>query len=185
MKRNTKLIIKTLFFIFGALAILSSCNAEKKYQKALNIVRGDTPKFRDACQEAFPSVPTEFIEGKTIVKFDTITETEYIECPEPTIDNPKPKVKIETKTIYETKTKTDTIKIQDQKIISKYITEIQSLERDREFWRNITDQKQNEIEKLKDENRDLSKKVTNKNWIIGSLFTLILLFVGFKLFIKK
>lgn len=137
---------------------LWSCasQSEKRYNKSLNIVRGDTNKFRDACEVAFPRVPTQYIKGDEIVRTDTIEVPGLtIECPELTIDNPKPAVKCPPNKIIDNSThRVDTIKVADTRELSKLKTEIQTLEK------YISELRKSNTE-CENANKDLSKQYLN------------------------
>ncbi|WP_312208269.1 hypothetical protein [Empedobacter sp.] len=142
-----------LFLTFLLTLTLWSCasqkQAEKRYNKSLNIVRGDMNKFLDACDIAFPRVSTQYIKGDVIVQTDTIeVPGPIIECPKPTKENPKPAVKCPPNKIIDNSTqRVDTIKVADTRELSKLKSEIQTLE--------------NYIIELKNSNKDCEK--TNKD----------------------
>lgn len=147
---RTNLPQRILLFITILLTLtLWSCSSqkqiEKRYNKSLNIVRGDTDKFRDACDVAFPRVPTQYIKGDEIVRTDTIeVPGEVIDCPEPTKEIPKPTVQCPpTKIIDNSTHRTDTIKVADTLELSKLKSEIRTLEK--------------YIIELKDSNKDCEK----------------------------
>lgn len=147
---RTNLPQRILLFITILLTLtLWSCSSqkqiEKRYNISLNIVRGDTDKFRDACDVAFPRVPTQYIKGDEIIRTDTIeVPGPIIECPEPTKDFPKPTVKCPpTKTIDNSTHRVDTVKVADTLELSKLKSDIKVY--------------QNYIEELKQSNKDCEK----------------------------
>lgn len=116
-----------------------SCASQK--DKAWNYVQTSPTEFAEWCQERFPLVQTQYIPGKKEIIFDSIlVPGETLECPEPTLLNPKPIVKTEDKyiPIQTEKCTADTIKSIDTR-------EIQI--------------KQNEIFQLRNKVEDLNKKL--------------------------
>lgn len=139
------LLFLTILLTLTMWSCSSQKQIEKRYNKSLNIARGDTDKFRDACEIAFPRVPTQYIKGDEIVRTDTIeVPGEVIECPEPTKEIPKPSVQCPpTKVIENTIYRTDTIKIADTLELSKLKSQIKDLD--------------NYISELKQSNKDCEK----------------------------
>lgn len=191
---RTNLPQRILLFITILLTlILWSCSSQKqidkRYNKSLNIVRGDTDKFRDACDVAFPRVPTQYIKGDEIIRTDTIEVTGVvIECPEPTKEIPKPTVQCPpTKIIDNSTHRTDTIKVADTlelsklksdiKVYEKYISELKQWNKDCEKANMDLSQK------YLDTKEDLAKKSSTQfyGWIAFGLLAISL--IGYK-FIK-
>ena len=176
-----------LFITILLTLTLWSCasQTEKRYNKSLNIVRGDTDKFRDACDVAFPRVPTQYIKGDEIIRTDTIEVTGVvIECPEPTKEIPKPTVQCPpTKIIDNSTHRTDTIKVADTlelsklksdiKVYEKYISELKDSNKDCEKANMDLSQK------YLDTKEDLAKKSSTQfyGWIaFGGLIAILAIF---------
>lgn len=193
---RTNIPQRILLFLTILLTLaLWSCSSqkpiEKRYNKSLNIVRGDTDKFRDACEVAFPRVPTQYIKGDEIIRTDTIeVPGPIIDCPESTKEVPKPTVQCPpTKTIDNSTHRIDTIKIADTlelsklksdiKVYEKYISELKQSNKDCE-----KDNK-NLSQKYLDTKEDLVKKSSTQyyGWIAFGLLTVSL--IGYKLIKSK
>ncbi|GEM_PF-2976539 len=191
---RTNLSQRILLFITILLTLTFwSCSSqkqiEKRYNKSLNIVRGDTDKFRDACDVAFPRIPTQYIKGDEIIRTDTIeVPGAVIECPEPTKEIPKPTVQCPpTKIIDNSTHRTDTIKVADTlelsklksdiKVYEKYISELKQSNKDCEKANMDLSQK------YLDTKEDLAKKSSTQfyGWIAFGLLAISL--IGYK-FIK-
>ena len=156
MRNNISQRIILFITILLTLTLWSCANqkqVEKRYNKSLNIVRGDTDKFRDACEIAFPRVPTQFIKGDEIIRTDTIeVPGEVIDCPEPTKEIPKPTVQCPpTKTIDNSTHRVDTVKVADTLELSKLKSELKTLEK------YISELKQSNKD-CEEANMDLSQK---------------------------
>ncbi|MGV0964887.1 hypothetical protein [Empedobacter falsenii] len=188
---RTNLTQRIILFITILLTLtLWSCasqkQAEKRYNKSLNIVRGDTDKFRDACEVTFPRVPTQYIKGDEIVRTDTIeVPGPAIECPEPTKENPKPTVKCPPNKIIDNSThRVDTIKVADTRELSKLKSEIQILEKYISELRKSNTECENSNKNLSkkylDTKEDLAKKTSSQyyGWIAFGLLAISL--IGYK-----
>lgn len=181
------LLFLTILLTLTFWSCSSQKQIEKRYNKSLNIVRGDTDKFRDACDVAFPRVPTQYIKGDEIIRTDTIeVPGPMIECPEPTKENPKPTVQCPpNKTIDNSTHRVDTIKVADTLELSKLKSEIQASEKYISELRKSNTDCENANKDLSkqflDTKEDLVKKASTQyyGWIAFGLLTVSL--IGYKL----
>ena len=194
MKKQIKLRISLFIAILISLYLLSSCSTqkqyEKKYQKALTIVTGDTDRFRDACEVAFPRIPIKIIEGIEVIKYDTIEIAgDSIPCPLPTPTNPTPKVVCPSqKTIIQTKTKTDTIEVENTRYVSELISEKQKCKQDVEWWKNSAENCQSVVEKRNNEISQLLEQVAKlkvSKFFGWGAFSILLLINGLMFYFKR
>lgn len=166
------MFIRLLF----ALLLISSCSTQKRYDKSLKVVRGDFEQFRDACSISFPNVTTKHIQGETKTIYDTIYQQgeiiNNVQCPP-------------NKTIVKTEQRTDTIVKADTKELSKKESEIVRLTNDNNFYRELADAKQLEIDKLKDDIRDKSIKIANLRIGLFSVFALIAGIALLRIYLRK
>ncbi len=177
-----------LFITILLTLTLWSCasQTEKRYNKSLNIARGDTDKFRNACEVAFPRVSTQYIKGDEIVRTDTIeVPGPTIECPEPTKENPKPLVKCPPNKIIDNSThRVDTIKVADTLELSKLKSEIQVSQKYiselRKFNTECENANKDLSKKYLDTKEDLLKKTSSQyyGWIAFGL--LVVSLIGYK-----
>lgn len=70
--------MKTNLLILLAVTLLS-CNPYKKIATDINRSDKNTKLLSQVCETAFPSQPATFIKGETIVKIDTIKQSDSIE----------------------------------------------------------------------------------------------------------
>src|SRR5690606_11120755 len=82
MKRISIILLALIFTFF--VCLLFGCTTQKK---AVNYFNSHPNIAAEYCGDKFPP-KTEYKEGKTIVKSDTIyKEGKTLPCPEPTVDN--------------------------------------------------------------------------------------------------
>lgn len=167
---------KLILFLFTA-TLLASCATEAKQRKKAKAFYLTHPtELAELCMEEFPipEVDREIIPGDTIYKERIkIVPGEEIECPDPTLENPKPKVKCpdcESKIIEKTIRDTLKVTVKDTREI-KILTES-----------NIILKQENE--KLKE---NLSKTKNARNnliWIVIFFIAGLGVFLGIKLFLR-
>lgn len=171
------MLIRLLF----VLLLISSCSTQKRYDKSLKVVRGDFEQFRDACSISFPNVTTKHIQGETKTIYDTIYQQGEVIY----VDNEKHVQCPPNKTIVKTEQRTDTIIKADTKELSKKESEIVRLTNDNNFYRELADAKQLEIDKLKDDIRDKSIKIANLRIGLFSVFALIIGIALLRIYLRK
>jgi hypothetical protein len=109
---NVLLIWMIIIMLVGIIsAIMSSCNPERKIQKAISTIKG-ADRLDDLCAENYPCAE-DYIRGDTVFVFDTLYERGYI-IDTFTVDNivyiqktSKPVTIVKTKIIVDTVMKRD------------------------------------------------------------------------------